>query len=460
MGEWLSVCSRVDVPRSNRLLDTLLDSRMARLRDDGWSFSHSMLRDSIERIARESRRWASHNRHCAEMLEDRRPVPFWGDSERVGRFRFEAGDYDASVVPLLRGVRERIRLEEYSAALELITLSSRALDESRAPPDDRRRLEGQLLSAEIYSTRRQFDEAEEIAHSLRNTASDPAHRRYYGAALVLLARVHQEQGKRGNALEEFAQAERALRVSAPKQELAACLSEQAHALLDMGQLERAWQAFHEAQEIFEDTGQLLPWAENQLGLARVLLSQNELEHARALCRRVRSFARREDLARVEASALTVLAEVQTAQGRTREAHESLEESIGLYERLGLERQALRPKLHKVLLLLEAGSLGEAEAEYQLIRGRLAADVPRASRMLLDSIGFALEVDGSAKRFAADLSRISKDAADTEIVSPDVERSLKVASGLARELGFPDRAKKVTRLLRKLAKRTGGSESGS
>ncbi len=458
MGEWVSVCSLVDVPRPSRLLDALLASRMARLRDDGWSFSHSMLRDSIERIARESRRWASHNRHCADMLEERHPVPFWGDSERVGRFRFEAGDYDASVVPLLRGVRERIRLEEYSAALELISAISRALDESRAPHDDRRRLEGQLLRAEIYCTRRQLDEAEQIADALRDTASDREHGRYYGGALVLLARVHQEQGKRTKALEEFAEAERALRASAPKQELAACLSEQAHALLEMGLMDRAWRAFNEAQEIFEDTGQLLPWAENQLGLARVLLRQGETDYARTLCRRVRSFARREELARVEAAALALLSEVQTAQRQTREAEESLEQSIELYERLGLERQALQPRLHKVLLLLEAGSLGEAEAEYQLLRGQPATDVPRAPRMLLDCIGFALEADGSAKRFAAGLSDISKDAAETEALNPDVERCLRLASGLARELGFPDRAIEVTNLLRKLAKRTGGSGS--
>ena len=83
------------------------------------------------------------------------------------------------------------------------------------------------------------------------------------------------------------------------------------------QLKPAWDAFGEAQEMFEETGQFVPWAENQLGLARVALRQGDLEHSLTLCRRVQAFARREGLNRIEAAAWLVLSEIQVCRTELR-----------------------------------------------------------------------------------------------------------------------------------------------
>jgi len=451
MSEWMEVCSLVDVPQPTQLLDSLLASRLARLRDNGWSFSHSMLRDSIERIARESRRWTSHNRLCAKMLAARRPVPHWGDSERIGRFRYEAEEFDEALDPLFRGARERKRVEEYASALELMALRDRAIDRLDVPNEDRRRTDGMLFRADIYCTRGQLDLAAELANQALLSSRSAASDRHEGAALQLLARVERQRGDNPKALEMFTDAVKALRGSGPRHQLADCLSEQANALLDGGRLTEAHEAFSEAQELFEDTGRLLQWAENQLGLARVALLQGEMEQARTLCGRVRSFARREELSRVEAAACFVTAELLSLEGEREQAIDSLDSGIALSERIGMIRQTVLPRLQKASLLVQIEDHDRARTELEQIEMRPALEITEGSRLLKYCVQLALEIDGSAKGFAEGVRETGKLAKRLGNVSSDAISCLSSAASRARERGYPERAKEVEKLVSKLKK---------
>ncbi|KPJ89189.1 MAG: hypothetical protein AMS18_12655 [Gemmatimonas sp. SG8_17] len=460
MTEWMSVCSLASGTDPSPVLESLLASRMARVSADGWSFSHSMLRDSIERIAREKRRWASHNRLCADMLEQRHPVPHWGDSERIGRHRFEAVQFEAAVSPLLRAARERMRVEEYSAALWLLVLCDRALDGLGRPNNDPRRLEGWLLQADINCTRRELNDAAELANRVTVLADSADTKRFHGAALLVLARVHQHQGRLHTALDEFAAAQRSLRITGPNHKLAACLSEQAQAMLELDMLDQAWRAFNEAQEIYEGIGQLVPWAENQLGLARVVLRQGDSEHALTLCRRVRAFARREELNRIEAAAWVVLSEVQMVQGLLKDAELSLDKSIELFEQLGLARQAFHPRSVKILLLLESGSVDEAKYEFEQLRNSAEIDIPRVSRLLLSLVGLAAAIDGSAHDFRSNLNQTAALLTEIEVLTPDLVRCLLLAVERAHQMGFPDRAAQVNQLSAAFATQHGNGDVGA
>jgi hypothetical protein len=168
VDEWLAICAAAGVPDPSAIVEPLLTSRLAQLDAERWTFSHHMLCDSIERIARERGRWASHNRLCADMLERGRPVPHWGDSERIGRHRFEAEEFDRAVSPLLRGARERMRIEEYPAAIALLSLRDRALDALQRPENDVDRLEGWLARARIHATRQEFQSAESLVERARS----------------------------------------------------------------------------------------------------------------------------------------------------------------------------------------------------------------------------------------------------------------------------------------------------
>ncbi|MGD8727001.1 MAG: protein kinase [Gemmatimonadales bacterium] len=445
MAEWLSLCSLAGVPDPSPVLEPLAASRLVQLDANGWAFSHNMLCDSIERIARERRRWAAHNRLCADMLEQRRPVPHWGDSERIGRHRFEATQFDSAALPLLRGARERTRLEEYSAALALLSLHDRALDELGRPDEDPRRLEGWLLRADIHCTREELHTAEALAARAHRLADSPDRERFAGAALLVSARVHQRQGRLYTALDEYEQAQRLLRNAGATQTLAVCLSEQANTMLEAGRLDRAWEALHEAQELYEDSGQLVPWAENQLGQARVAVHQGQVDQARALCRRVQAFGRREELNRIEAAAWAVLSEVDVVDGRPTEAVRALDESIALVEELGLGRQALRLRSLKVLLLLESGSEDQARGEYARLKGTPEVELPRLVRLLMRGVGLAIGVDGPDTEFESIFHQVAALLTGIEAVPQDVDRCLRLAIGRARMLGVAHRAARIEEL---------------
>ena len=460
MTQWRSVCSLAGVSDPSPVLDSLLAYKLARIAGDGWTFTHSMLRDSVERIAREKRRWSSHNRLCADMLEHRHPVPHWGDSERIGCFRFEAAQFDAAVSPLIRGARESTRVEEYTAALGLLALCERALDELGSSNDDPRRMDVMLQRADIHCTRRELAKAQKLANQLFALADGADTERIRTGALLVLARVMQLRGQLSSAINFFAEAQKTLRVTGPKDKLAECLSEYGRALLEIDLPDKAWGAFNEAQEIYEEIGQLVPWAENQLGLASVYLRQGDSEHAMALCKRVRAFAKREELNRIEAGALVVISAVQTAEGQVEDALRSLDESIELFEQLGLARQASVPQLSKVLLLLESGSVEQARVAFDRLRKSPEVDVLRIFRLLKSCVDLAITIDGSEQDFESSYDRLAELMSDIEVLDPDVVRCFGVAVALADASGFPERAAQVRQLKEDISARLENVHAGS
>jgi serine/threonine protein kinase/tetratricopeptide (TPR) repeat protein len=442
--EWISVCSLAGVPDPRPTLESLLAFRMARAGSDSWSFSHSMVRDSLERVARERNRWASHNRMCADMLEQRRPVPHWGDSERIGRHRLEAAQFEMALRPLLRGARERTRLEEYSMALGLLALCDGALDHLGRPHGDHRRLECSLLRANISLTLRELGEAEALANQVLGAAGRTDSQRFSGEALLVLARVHRYEGRFLTAQDEYRRARRALQMTGARRQLATCLSEQAHAMLDMGLLDESWAAFSEAQEIYEDLGELLPWTENQIGLARVALRQGNLDHATTLCCRVRAFGHREQLNRIEAAACEVLSEIQMTGGQLTEAVRSLATSIELFDALGLAWQALHARSLKVLLLLESGWEDQARLEFEQLSRSPETDTPRVSLLLLRCLGMAIAAGDAADDFTANFDRTTTILTGIEVPTAAVARCLRLARKRAQEMGSSDRAARIAR----------------
>jgi len=224
----------------------------------------------------------------------------------------------------------------------------------------------------------------------------------------------------------------------------------------MDLLDRAWHAFHEAQEIYEESGELVPWAENQLGMARVALRQGNIEYATTLCRRVRGFGRREGLSRIEASGLGVLADVQMADGLHEEAERSLEQSIALFDQLGLARRAHEARLVKILIALESGSVDPASADFAQLRMSPEVDLPGATRMLMQGVGLAIAVDGSADDFQSRLHQVAALTAEIEVATPNLVRCLRLAITRAHEARLPDRAALIEQLAAGLSSARGES----
>ena len=68
LGEWQAVCELTGAQANEALVDALLSRRLAVGGVDRWSFTHAMLRESVERRAFEGGRLEDHHRTCAMVL--------------------------------------------------------------------------------------------------------------------------------------------------------------------------------------------------------------------------------------------------------------------------------------------------------------------------------------------------------------------------------------------------------
>ena len=105
LREWVALCKACEAPAPTTLTDSLARARLMRPQATGWDFTHAMLRESLERHAREAGRWVHHHQACCEMLRALHPKSV--DAGRMGRHLMEAGTVDEATSWLLVGARKR-----------------------------------------------------------------------------------------------------------------------------------------------------------------------------------------------------------------------------------------------------------------------------------------------------------------------------------------------------------------
>lgn len=101
-GEWEATVAAAGAGGAARaVLGVLLEERLAIATATGFHFVHGMLRESLERRAREGGRAAGLHRLAAATLEARYGARSLVHAERIGQHRVAAGDLAAAVDPLL-----------------------------------------------------------------------------------------------------------------------------------------------------------------------------------------------------------------------------------------------------------------------------------------------------------------------------------------------------------------------
>ncbi len=146
--EWEAACRAAGAPFLPELLEALVTSRLALRFEEGWSFVHAMLRESVERMSREAGRFAAHHRACAVMLMPRAGER--GVAERLGRHLVLAGERSAALGPLLAGAGERRGTSDYPAAQALVAEREQVLRELGVPEDHPHWGEGWVIRARIH----------------------------------------------------------------------------------------------------------------------------------------------------------------------------------------------------------------------------------------------------------------------------------------------------------------------
>ncbi|MFT4626195.1 MAG: tetratricopeptide (TPR) repeat protein [Myxococcota bacterium] len=381
-GEWKRACDDPegyfgdrfpgDDPLRSQLIEHLLATRLAVGTRDAWSFVHGMLRESLERLAREAGRLEQHHRACATMLRDRAAEP--AIAERVGRHLLAAGEPKQAAPHLLTAARSRMSTAGADAALVLLERAIGALDAAGVPSTDRLRARAGVLEAVVALSRAAPDDALQAAE-----------RAVAGARAAIDADVELAQALRVRADAHIAARRTdaaiadleaigpiAAAAARPDLEAEAQLG-RAELALSAGELDAAIGALDRGLAVLRGatgTDIRAAVAEFTLLRGRCMLRQGALRDAIAALEQARSQFSTLGFGAREADALDYLGQATARTGELGTALRHLERAASRYTALG-SRRALGCRMRIGLVHIERGRPHEAAGALEAARSAIA-----------------------------------------------------------------------------------------
>lgn len=365
LKEWETSCRAMGASPPPRLVDGLVVSHLAVRTEEGWRFVHPMLRESLERMARESGRWPGHNRACAAMLLGRATAGERRVSERLGRHLLLAGQPASAVDFLLRGAGERRETSDYAVAQSLLAQRDEALQTLGAGRRDPRWGDGWVLRARIHLHQGQLDEVFRWAGKAVTGGSEDEWTRIRSEALRLLGDAARRRGNLRQAVELY---ERCLEIGSPHG-VAASLWGLADVLRQRGDVERARELFDRSERLYEEIGDDHGMADHLIGMADLARQRRDADEAERWYRKARD--RFEELGNQYGVARTLngLGEAARLRQDLARAGGLYLQSLGILERLS-SADGIFPRVNLALVDLGGGRFGEAREALEEIRGQL------------------------------------------------------------------------------------------
>ncbi|MBD90004.1 MAG: hypothetical protein CL940_06685 [Deltaproteobacteria bacterium] len=171
--EWTTVCSLAEVTPSPRLLHSLADKGVIRLKEDVenkyFSFLGGSLRDAILRRAYTAGRTISHHQPAAALL---RRIAGPRGQERLGRHLVGAEQRAAAIAPLTEAAKARKASADYWEAGSLMNQVLGLMEELELSPTDHRWANALLMASELASERFDYAIAESRAKQAVKWAED------------------------------------------------------------------------------------------------------------------------------------------------------------------------------------------------------------------------------------------------------------------------------------------------
>jgi len=275
--EHLGACQAAGLAPPPELAESLVANRLAVRTEEGWTFVHAMLRESVERLAREAGRGPAYHRACAAFLADRETAGERGVAERLGRHLVQAGELEAALGPLLRGARERRERSDYRGAQALLHQRDEILDTLGAAEDDARRGEGWVLRARIHLHQGTLGEVFRWAERAEAAAAGLGWTATRAEAVRLLGDAARRRGDLDRAAELY---ERCAALGGATNGAAASLWGLGDLARQRGGLERARALFARSEALFLELGDPHGVADHLIGLGDVARHTGDFATAR------------------------------------------------------------------------------------------------------------------------------------------------------------------------------------
>jgi len=357
--DWRVACNEAGANPSPGLVDALLSQRLAR-REGGaagvdWAFVHGMLRESLERRAREAGRWPELNLACALMLEG---VPGLRTAERMGRHLLAAQRVREALAPLAEGARLRLASGDYALAAQLLDEREAAMRALPVPDSDAAWAEGWVHRARLERVSGDPDEALALSRRAASLAARLDDAPLEARALEEVARITNVTGdpQRAAALMAIACS---LADRADDARLGAqCRLGRAEVLLQCGSLDDAEEEFRTALDAFDSLGDLIGASRTRLGLGSVARGRGEFVEGRVWLRSAEELCERAGSRIGVAQCKHDLGENHRAAGEPLVAEAYYREALEAFQALG-SRDQIHCRINRALCLLALGRPGEA-----------------------------------------------------------------------------------------------------
>ncbi len=356
---WQSACAHQKLSHPTNVL---LAHNLAEPFKGGWSFTQSMVRECLERRARESQRWAKHHRTLARLLARLERTP----PEVLGRHLLEAGEPQGALGPLVRSVEALIDASDYRSATRVLRLTEQAITALPQEDQDARWAWLWTQRARIHVQRGNPADAVEWARRARQHAERTRDPDALRRALVCQAHATRAQGNPTDAAALYRQTLGLCRSADDQRGVADCLRALGQMRGSRASRQDRIACFEQALQIYRNLGDTLGMADSLRGLSQLVQAQGDLERAGHLSEMAREHFT--DLGNLlgQAHCLNALAEIARYQKRLDEAETGYRQALSLYEAVGSGATTL-PRLNLALVLLARGRYIESRRLFDAVR---------------------------------------------------------------------------------------------
>ncbi len=331
---WRTCCELADLEPSDDLLEVLFDRRLAHSTDMGWAFAHPMLREGLERRARERETWSDHHATCLAALTDDGGPDSLEASRQAAEHALEADEPGSALEHLLSAVARTVNMGAVDAFMSLfdrleVVVDEIELDHSRPEYAEFLIRKGRyvLVSQEGVPRAESY-----FARALELVESQPDFR-LQAEAHRGLGKIHHKKTNYGDAIACF---ERSMRVArktdTPDALLGTISRDLGESLIRAGQTSRAREVFEQSLDHLEAVPSARAKVRREIAISYDY--DERLGRAREEARRALELVRDQLSLYGEARALNLLGDLDRKAGDLETAAEAYDRAADIADILG------------------------------------------------------------------------------------------------------------------------------
>lgn len=323
---------------------------------------HNLLREALNRSAKENGRWRELNIICATMLASRYPERPRGIWERLGNHQFEGGLCDEAASSFLKAARRQWRRGEMQRCLDLIAKRDRALDGLDLPADDIRRVPGWLRRAAALTKHQKLEEAQKWADQSIAVATSHDAEGLLADGLLRSALVDVWRAQYEKAESKLMRAQELYQNNKDLRKQARCAIAIASAVNPRGLLDQAREHLQSAVALAKEAKDWEFWAIALRKLANLDVDQNKPDSAEELCQRALDHHTNAGERQNVAACLNSLGNIHLTRGDLESAQECYRDALDTLRAIGNSIDAMTTQLNLALVMLETEQFSEARNE--------------------------------------------------------------------------------------------------